>query len=83
MAIDTDESVAATATQLLLAPIGGCRATFLLLTPTPRSCYAVASFPDPTKERGGPGTHCSRMRGIHGNQVAGVIDEAQTELVYL
>ena len=43
----------------------------------------LASFPGPTKERRGPGTHCSRMRGLHGNQVAGVIDEAQTELVYL
>ena len=41
MAIDTDESVAATATQLLLAPTCGCRATFLLLTPTPRSCHAA------------------------------------------
>ena len=43
----------------------------------------LASFPGPTKERRGPGTHCSRVRGLHGNQVAGVIDEAQTELVYL
>ena len=43
----------------------------------------LALFPGPTKERRGPGTHCSRMRGLHGNQVTGVIDEAQTELVYL
>ena len=43
----------------------------------------LASFPGPKKERRGPGTHCSRMCGLHGNQVAGVIDEAQTELVYL
>ena len=33
--------------------------------------YSVlASFPGPTKERRGPGTHCSRMRGLHGYQVA-------------
>ena len=46
----------------------------------------LASFPGPTKERRGPGTHCSRMRGLHGNQVGGSStrrDEAQTELVYL
>ena len=48
-----------------------------------RACVILASFPGPTKERRGPGTHCLRMCGIHGNQVAGVIDEAQTELVYL
>ena len=43
----------------------------------------LASFPGPTKERRGPGTHRSRMRGLHGNQVVGVINKAQTELVYL
>ena len=43
----------------------------------------LASFPGPMKERRGPGTHCSRMRGLHGNRVADDIDEAQTELVYL
>ena len=50
---------------------------FITLTVT------LASFPGPTKDRRGPGTHCLRMRGLHGNQVAGVIDEAQTGLVYL
>ena len=43
----------------------------------------VASFSGPKKERRGPGTHCSCMRGLHGNQVVGVIDKTQTELVYL
>ena len=48
-----------------------------------RAHIPLASFPGPIKERRGPGTHCSRMRGLHDNQVAGVIDEAQTKLVYL
>ena len=57
--------------------------TFILVQYGYCTCILVASFPGPTKERRGPGTHCSRMRGLHGNQVAGVIGEAQTELVYL
>ena len=42
------------------------------------SCQVIyiASFPDPKKERRGPGTHCSCMRGLHDNQVARIINEA-------